>query len=223
MPKLTRTCRGSASPASSSHETPPPPARGRARAGLDPRRHGGSRHVQGCASASGGRTRRLRRVLDGRQRRRDPLQQAAGRRDVLCGPGPHLAGGRQRLRDPLGGARRDQQGRDQLRAEPRAELGRSHRLDAIHALDVGPLGNRRERGRRRRSEQPDGRDLQRSAVPRRLRRPVRHRPRGLLLQPRLLVRERGAGARQPLQPGRRRGHRLRRVPRPAEGPALLRP
>ena len=58
-------------------------------------------------------------------------------------------------------------------------------------------------------EQPDRRDLQRRALPRRLRRTVRHRPRGLLLQPRDLVRERGSRARQRLRPGRRRrSHRL---------------
>ena len=58
-------------------------------------------------------------------------------------------------------------------------------------------------------DNPDGRDLQRRALPRGLRGAVRHREGGLLLQPLPLVRERGARACRPLRP-RRRERRGRR-------------
>ena len=57
---------------------------------------------------------------------------------------------------------------------------------------MAALGRRRERRRRRRSVEPDRRDLLRRPLPRRRRRPDRHLARRLRLQPRRLVRERGA-------------------------------
>ena len=44
------------------------------------------------------------------------------------------------LRDPVAGARRDQQGRVELRPQHGPELGGRDRLDAVHALDVAALG-----------------------------------------------------------------------------------
>ena len=91
---------------------------------------------------------------------------------------------------PLERARRDQQDRVELRAEHGPELGRGDRLDAVHAVDLDPLGNRRRRRRHRRSVEPGRRDLLGGPVPRRVRRRGRPPTGGLLLQPRRLVRER---------------------------------
>ena len=103
-----------------------------------------------------------------------------------------LEPGRRRLRDPLGSARRDQQDRVELRPEHGAELCRRDRLDAVHALDVGALGNRRDRRRPGRPLERRGCDLLRRAVSRRGRWPGRHLPRRLCVQPRALVRQRRA-------------------------------
>ena len=70
-----------------------------------------------------------------------------------------LAPGRSRLRDSVAGAGRDQQDRVELRPQHGAELRRRRRLDAVHALDLAPLGNGRERRRSRGSLGARGRDL----------------------------------------------------------------
>ena len=54
------------------------------------------------------------------------------------------------------------------------ELGRRHRLDAVHALHLAALGHGRERRRRRRSVEPRRCDLRRRPLPRRGRRAHGH-------------------------------------------------
>ena len=77
-------------------------------------------------------------------------ESTAGRRDAHLRPAARpLAASRRDLRRAVAGARGDQQGRVELRAQHGPELRRRDRLDAVHAVDVGALGRRR--GRRRRS------------------------------------------------------------------------
>ena len=130
----------------------------------------------------------------------------ARRRDLLPGP----AGAR--------GAGRDQPDRDQLRrAQPGHLLGRRGRLDAVHALDLGELRGGRQRRRPPRSVRPRGRDLRRCLLPAGLGDAAGHRRRDLLLQPRRLVRLRGAGERRLLRLARRQLVRARAAGR---GPLL---
>ena len=65
-----------------------------------------------------------------------------------------LAERRPLVRHPLERARGDQQDRVELRPEHGPELGRRDRLDAVHAVDLGALGNGRGRERLRRSLEP---------------------------------------------------------------------
>ena len=76
-----------------------------------------------------------------------------------------------------------------------AELRRRDRLDAVHAVHLGALGRRRRRRRDRQSMEPRGRDRRSRALSGRFWRRHRHLARGLLLQPRPVVRRRGAAAR----------------------------
>ncbi len=115
-----------------------------------------------------------------------------------------LAARRLRVRDPVAGARRDQQGRVELRPQHGPELGRRDRLDAVHARHLAALGHRRERRRRRRPVEPGRRDRLRGALPRRGRRHDRPLPRRLRLQPRRLVREGSARPGEPLRLEQRR-------------------
>ena len=128
---------------------------------------------------------------------RRPEPAARALRDPAL-PAPDLPGGRRRVRRALGGARRDQRDRDGLRAQPERLVGGRGRLDAVPALDLEGLRDRRQPRRRTPTRlQPRRRDLLRRALPaRRGRRPGPAR-RDLRLQPRRLVRELGgrAGAR----------------------------
>ena len=113
-------------------------------------------------------------------------------RDDVRRPPVALARRRCGVRDPVAGARRDQQDRVELRPQHGPELGRRGRLDAVHAGHVAALGHRRKRRRRRRSVEPRRRRLLGRALPRGGRRPHRHLPRDLRLQPRAVVRRRRA-------------------------------
>ena len=106
-----------------------------------------------------------------------------------------LAPRRRRVRDPLAGARRDQQDRVELRPQHGSELGRCSRLDAVHARHLAALGHRRRRRRARRSVGSRGRRLRGRALSRRNRRDNGHLSRRLRLQPRPVVRGRGARTR----------------------------
>ena len=77
------------------------------------------------------------------------------------------------LRDAVAGARRDQQGRVELRPQHGPELGRRDRLDAVHAVDLGALGRRR---RRRRASRTRGTPRTRSPRPRATSPPPAARP-----------------------------------------------
>ena len=96
---------------------------------------------------------------------------------------------------PVERARGDQQDRVQLRPEHGAELGGGDRLDAVHAVDLAALGHGRGRQRRRRPVEPGRRRLLGGPLPRRVRRGDGHPPGGLLVQPRVVVRERRHAAR----------------------------
>ena len=107
---------------------------------------------------------------------------------LLRGAEHALAPGRSGLRDSVAGAGRDQQDRVELRPQHGPELRRRRRLDAVHALDLAPLGNGRERRRSRGSLGARGRDLLGGPVPGGRRRAHRCLPRRLRVQPRRLVR-----------------------------------
>ena len=128
------------------------------------------------------------------------LPAGSGDADVRAAARP-LAAGRRGLRRALAGAGVDQQDRVELRPQHGPELRRRDRLDAVHALDLGALGDGRKRRRSRQSVEPRGRDPCRGALPRRLGWRVRRLARGLLLQPRPVVRGRGAAARAALRGG----------------------
>ena len=119
-------------------------------------------------------------------------------------PAPHLPGLRHPVRDPLGGAGGHQPDRDRLRHQPQRLDGGRGRLDAVHPLDLEDVRGRRKRRRPQGSLQPGRRDLRRGALPEGRRR--RHRPadRDLRLQPRRLVRRRGAALRPPVRQASRR-------------------
>src|SRR6266540_1918990 len=123
----------------------------------------------------------------------------------LDAPRPLAARG-VRLRDSLAGARVHQQDRVELRPEHGPELCRRGRVDAVHALDVAALGPRRGRRRNRRSVEPGRRDLRGRAVSRCGWRADRYFTRDLCVQPRRLVRPRGARRRPCLRAGRHRGN-----------------
>ena len=150
------------------------------------------------------------------------LQQRAGlRRGAQLRPAARaLAARRRALRRAVAGARGDQQDRVELRPQHGPELGRRDRLDAVHAVDLGALGRRRRRRRARQPVERRGRDRRGRALPRRLRRRDRHLAGRLLLQPRPVVRGRGAPARPALRQ-RRGGRDLQ--PRPAAGLARSEP
>ena len=161
--------------------------------------------------------RRLRRRLGVRQRRRPyqrqpdgdlrPVRPGPGRRPQLrhrllrdpALPAADLPGLRHRVRHPLGGARLDQQNRDQLRHQHGAVHRRRARLDAVHARELGGIRPRRQRRRPQGPLQPGRRDLRRCPLPQgggRQRRPLQ---RDLRLQPRRLVRAGGAALRARLR------------------------
>ena len=75
-----------------------------------------------------------------------------------------------------------------------AELRGRDRLDAVHAVHLGALGRRRRRRRDREPLEPRRRDRRRGPLSGRFRRRERHLARGLLVQPRAVVRRRGAAA-----------------------------
>ena len=103
--------------------------------------------------------------------------------------------------DPLGGPRRDQRDRDELRPPERRHVQRRRPgLDAVHARHLEGLRRGRQQGRPGRPVQPGRRDLRRRAVPEGRGRRQGHARRGLGLQPRRLVR----GLRAPARPGHRR-------------------
>ena len=94
----------------------------------------------------------------------------------------------------MAGSGCDQQDRVRLRAEHGPELGRRRRLDAVHALDVDALGHGCGRRRAREPVGSRGRRFRRGTLPGRGRRSHEHRAGDLRLQPRAVVRRRGARA-----------------------------
>ena len=143
---------------------------------------------------------------------------------------PDLSGGRDPVRRAVGGARRDQPHRDELRPGPVGLQCRRRGLDAVPALQLGPVRDGRRRRRSQEPVRPGRRDLRRGALPRD--RGGRPQPpgSGLLLQPldgirglgaelRASDRERAGAARERTE---RRRPGLLPGPRPGELPRHLR-
>ena len=102
----------------------------------------------------------------------------------------HLSHGRLPVRHRLAHPGRDQPRRDEPRPE-HEHLERGRRgLDAVHAVDVAPLGHRRVGRRGRGSVRPAGCDLQRRPLPRRRGRAEGPAAGDLRLQPCRVVRQR---------------------------------
>ncbi len=128
--------------------------------------------------------RRAARPLD--RPRRPQLHHPQVPRAAL--PPADLPGRRHRVRHPLGGPGGHQRDRDRLRAQPERLLRRRARLDAVHALHLEDVRDRRQQGRAQGPVQPGRRDLRRRALPQGRRLRGRRAPRDLRLQPRRLVR-----------------------------------
>ena len=94
----------------------------------------------------------------------------------------------------MAGSGCDQQDRVRLRSEHGPELGRRRWLDAVHALDVDALGHGRGRRRAREPVGPRGCRFRRGTLPGCGRGSHEHRAGDLRLQPRAVVRRRGARA-----------------------------
>ena len=110
-------------------------------------------------------------------------------------PAPDLPGRRHPVRRAVGGPRRDQRDRDELRAQPQRVQRRRGRLDAVHPVELEDVRRRRQRRRQEGPVQPGRRDLRRGALPQGRRRAGRSAQGDLRLQPRRLVRQLGAHAR----------------------------
>ena len=194
--RASSRCPASASPARRTDEAP--------RRSSDRRagtlRPGGRRRLQGRAL---GHAERVGDAAERRAAEHAGLDLVPGhaapaarvRRDAHVRPAVHaLAAQRHALRRAVAGARGDQQDRVELRHEHGAELRGRDRLDAVHALHLGALGRRRRRRRDREPLEPRRRDRRGGPLPGRFRRRQRHLARGLLVQPRPVVRRRGAAA-----------------------------
>ena len=129
-------------------------------------------------------------------------------------PAPHLSGLRHPVRNPLGGAGGHQPDRDRLRHQPQRLDGGRGRLDAVHPLHLEDVRSGRKRRRPKGSVQPGRRDLRRGALPEGGGRRQRPADRDLRLQPRGLVRGRGAALRRPVRQASRRPGRLAHRPDP---------
>ncbi len=134
-------------------------------------------------------------------------------------PAADLPGLRNPVRDSLGGTGVDQPDRDRVRHQPQRLDRRGAGLDAVHAVDLADVRSRRQRRRPQGSLQPCRRDLRRGPLPEGGRRRQRPPHRDLRLQPRRLVRRRGAALRQPVRQAPRhpgqladRPHRGRPLP-----------
>ncbi len=110
-------------------------------------------------------------------------------------PVADLSGGGHGLRNPLAGAGGDQRGRDGLRAGSERVQRRRGGMDAVPALDLGPVRRRRQWRRLQGPLQPGRRDLRRRQVPASRRRGYERQGGRVLLQPLPGIRRLGAAAR----------------------------
>ena len=110
------------------------------------RARGDGRPSPSCRARPRCRARRARRTAATSSLAPDLDVPARPARPALLRPAaPAVAERRPVVRHPLERARRDQQDRVELRPEHGPELRRRDRLDAVHAVDLDALGNRRGR------------------------------------------------------------------------------